>query len=223
MSISSLTNNTSIGSNKATSKATVAENFDTFLSILTTQLKNQNPLDPLDTNQFTQQLVQFSAVEQQLKSNEFLQALVLANKSSSITQGVAFVGKEVTAETTMSVLKEGTASWQYDAASTADNATITVKDGAGNVVYTTDATIEGGKGRFDWDGIDSTGQQMKDGPYQISIDARDANGAYITVRTQMAGTVDGVDFSGDEPFLLIGGSRISMGSVLSVSTPKSST
>lgn len=221
MSISSISGNGSAGSSVASSKQTAAQNFDTFLSILTTQLKNQNPLDPLDTNQFTQQLVQFSSVEQQLKSNEFLEALVMANKSSSITQGVAFVGKEVTASTTMGVLKDGHASWQYNAASTADKSTITVKDAAGNVVYTTDAAIEGGPGRFDWDGLDSTGQQVKDGPYQISIDARDASGGYITVNTQMAGVVDGVDFSGDEPYLLIGGSRVAMGSVLSVSTPKS--
>ena len=65
------------GSGLANSRKTIADNFDTFLQLLTTQLKNQNPLDPLDTNQFTAQLVQFSGVEQQLKTNEFLEALLL--------------------------------------------------------------------------------------------------------------------------------------------------
>ena len=63
----------------------IASNFTTFLQLLTTQLKNQNPLDPLDTNQFTQQLVQFAQVEQQMKSNDLLSGLVLLEKSSEAT------------------------------------------------------------------------------------------------------------------------------------------
>src|SRR5882672_11737048 len=76
---------------------TIAGNFDTFLQLLTTQLKNQNPLDPLDTNQFTQQLVQFSSVEQQLKTNDYLSALVAGNTNSVQTAAVNFIGKTVTA------------------------------------------------------------------------------------------------------------------------------
>src|SRR5919112_3505074 len=68
----------------AANNATLAKNFDTFLSLLTTQLKNQNPLEPLDTNQFTQQLVQFAGVEQQIKSNETLNSLLTSSKSSIV-------------------------------------------------------------------------------------------------------------------------------------------
>src|SRR5438105_4234594 len=79
----------------ATDKETIASNFTQFLQLLTTQLKNQNPLDPLDTNQFTQQLVQFSQVEQQLKSNDQLATLVSLQQSAQSTQALGFVGNTV--------------------------------------------------------------------------------------------------------------------------------
>src|SRR6188768_883336 len=94
-------------------RAGIADNFDTFLSLLTTQLRNQNPLDPLDTNAFTQQLVQFSSVEQQLKTNDFLSALVQANVNSVQTNAVNYIGKAVTAEGTRSELVGGKAVWNF--------------------------------------------------------------------------------------------------------------
>src|SRR4051812_26257456 len=92
------------------SRAGIADNFDTFLTILTTQLKNQNPLDPMDTNQFTQQLVQFTGVEQQLKTNTFLEALMNASQNSTNTDAVSYIGKEVTAAGTKANLAAGGAS-----------------------------------------------------------------------------------------------------------------
>src|ERR1041384_4500918 len=86
-----------VSSTPAASKAVLAGNFDTFLQLLTTQLKNQNPLDPLDTNQFTQQLVQFAGVEQQLKTNDFLASLVQANANTTNSNAVNYIGKTVTA------------------------------------------------------------------------------------------------------------------------------
>ena len=84
-------------SNKSASTATtgIADNFQTFLTLLTTQLQNQNPLDPLDTNQFTQQLVQFAGVEQQLKSNDQLKSLIEIEKSAQATQALVYVGNTV--------------------------------------------------------------------------------------------------------------------------------
>ena len=76
-------------------KDTIAGNFQTFLTLLTTQLKNQNPLDPLDTNQFTSQLVQFARVEQQLKSNDQLSSLVSLQQTAQNTAALEFVGQKV--------------------------------------------------------------------------------------------------------------------------------
>ena len=206
------------GSSSSNDAATrLSGNFDTFLQLLTTQLKNQNPLDPLDTNQFTQQLVQFSGVEQQLKTNEFLQALIESNQqtaaTNATTQALAFVGKEVTASTTLSNLKDGQASWIYNAAKTSNNAVISIKDMDGKTVYSKEAPIVAGEHRFNWDGVGSDGNTVPDGVYQINIEARDADGNAIDVSSQMVGTVDSVDFTGDEPFLVIGDGNIALSSV----------
>src|SRR6266404_5298659 len=79
----------------STATTGIADNFQTFLTLLTTQLQNQNPLDPLDTNQFTQQLVQFAGIEQQMKGNDALASLVKIEKSAQSTQALAFVGQNV--------------------------------------------------------------------------------------------------------------------------------
>src|SRR5947207_10217056 len=94
--------------------ATLASNFTTFLQLLTTQLKNQNPLDPLDTNQFTQQLVQFAQVEQQLKSNDQLSTLVGLQKTAQQTQALAFVGMKVAVEGKTAELKDSKATWGFN-------------------------------------------------------------------------------------------------------------
>ena len=221
MSIGSITG-TNGYSSLSGSSSTIAGNFDTFLQLLTTQLQNQNPLDPLDTNQFTQQLVQFSSVEQQLKTNEFLESLILSSQSSATTDSVSFIGKEVTAVTTLSNLTNGSASWNYNLPKTAESVFVSIKNTSGDTVYTQElGAVEAGDGRFDWDGIGDSGETLSDGAYQIQIVAQDKNGNPITATTEMAGIVDGVDYSGDEPFLVIGESYISIASVTSVRTPSS--
>ena len=89
---------TSTGATAAsvTSRSTIAQNFNTFLQLLTTQLKNQNPLDPLDTNQFTQQLVQFAQVEQQMNTNTSLGTLVSLQQTAQSTAALGFLGSTVT-------------------------------------------------------------------------------------------------------------------------------
>ena len=226
-SISSGSTHSAGSSSSSDSSTTLSGNFDTFLQLLTTQLQNQNPLDPLDTNQFTQQLVQFSGVEQQLKTNDFLQALIESNQqtvaTNATTQALAFVGKEVTASTTLSNLKDGQASWIYNAAGTSSNAVISITDMDGKTVYSKEAPIVAGEHRFDWDGVGSDGSTVPDGVYQIKIEARDSDGKVIDVSTQMVGTVDSVDFTGDEPFLVIGEGNIALSSVERVTGLKSST
>ncbi len=209
-SISSTNSTTSLSS----SAATIAGNFDTFLQLLTTQLQNQNPLDPLDTNQFTQQLVEFSSVEQQLKTNQFLESLILSSQTSTTSQAVGFIGKEVSASTTLSNLTDGNASWYYNLANDAAKVYVTIKNSNGDTVYTKELSdLSAGDGRFDWDGVSSSGEAQPDGAYQIQVDARDENGNTIDATTEMAGIVDGVDFSGDQPYLVIGDSYIALASV----------
>jgi len=198
------------------SSRSIADNFDTFLSLLTTQLKNQNPLDPLDTNQFTQQMVQFTSVEQQLKTNEFLETLAASAQNASNIEAVSFIGKQVTAAGASAQLSNGNASWEYSLNRSASDTTITIRDSNGAIVHTDETSLASGTGNFSWDGRDASGNQLPDGNYSITINARDGNGSFVPVTTQVTGTVSGVDLSGGVPILLVGGAQVNLSSVLSV-------
>ncbi len=199
-----------------TSRKSIADNFDTFLNLLTTQLKNQNPLDPLDTNQFTQQMVQFTSVEQQLKTNEFLQALTASAQNATNTEAVAYIGRDITASGSNALLSNGNATWGYTLDRSAANTTITIRDAQGNLVHTEETSLAAGNGTFRWDGRDAQGNQFPDGNYSITINARDSNGNYVPVNTQITGTVSGVDLSGGEPMLVLDGAQVRLSSVISV-------
>lgn len=205
------------------SRSTIADNFDTFLQMLITQLKNQNPLEPMDTAQFTQQLVQFTSVEQQLKTNEFLETMMLSSQNASNTQAVGYIGKTVTASGASTDLIDGRASWVYRVDSAAQNTTVTIKDSSGNTVFTDTISVRAGTDQIVWDGTTSTGEKLNSGRFSITIDARDENGRYIPVTTEMRGVVEGVDVSGSEPYILIGDLRIPLSSITSVTSTKTGT
>lgn len=189
---------------KTSSSATgIANNFDQFLTLLTTQLKNQSPLDPMDTNQFTQQLVQFAGVEQQLKTNDTLSSLLSLSAASTATNAVGFMGATVTADGATAQLSDGAAGWKVNS-SAAGTATVTIKDASGSVVQTMTRSLVAGDQTLGWDGKTSIGTTAPDGAYTISIDGRSVAGDSLTVKTQISGVVDGVDFTSTVPNLKIG-------------------
>jgi flagellar basal-body rod modification protein FlgD len=211
---------TSNTTTSSTARAGIADNFDTFLSILTTQLKNQNPLDPLDTNQFTQQLVQFSGVEQQLKTNEFLETLMLAGQNTAKSDAVSYIGKEVTSSGKTGELTDSDAVfWAYSADANAANATVTIKDDKGQVVYTETGPLASGPGTFRWDGVGSDGNARPNGVYTIDIKGADANGKAVKISTASIGVVTAVDFTGNVPILTIGSRRVAITDVTDVRIP----
>ncbi|UYN98179.1 MAG: flagellar hook assembly protein FlgD [Devosia sp.] len=198
------------------SRSTIAQNFDTFLNILTTQLKNQNPLDPLDTNQFTQQLVQFTGVEQQLKTNDFLEALLTNTQQAFRADAVSYIGKQVTASGKTAELKDGGAYWAYNADANVANATVTIKNAAGSVVYTETGSLNAGPGSFLWDGMGTDGNKQADGVYTIEIKGTNLAGNTVQVSTSSIGVVSAVDFSGSEPMLTVGKNKIALSDVTDV-------
>lgn len=206
---------TSSSTSGGVSRQTIADNFDTFLTLLTTQLKNQNPLDPLDTNQFTQQLVQFTGVEQQLKTNDFLESMMLSTQNASNSQAVSYVGKTVTASGSRSELVNGQATWNFAVDEPAD-IDITVRDADGNVVFSKRGSVGQGESVFTWDGIGDDGNRKPDGSYSVTIEGRDGDGNLVDVLTEMTGEVTGIDFTGSEPVLIVGNARVNLSSVLSV-------
>ena len=196
----------------------IAGNFQQFLTLLTTQLKNQNPLDPLDTNQFTQQLVQYAGVEQQLKSNDRLDSILSNAKASSAASATGFIGQSVTADGRVADLKDGSATWNLTPSRAAKQATITISDAKGNVVATQIKALAAGSQTFSWDGRSTSGFASANGSYAIKVDAVDATGAKVTVDTQVSGKVDGVDLSGSEPVLLIDSARVPISGVQNIGT-----
>lgn len=197
----------------ATDRAGIADNFDTFLQILTTQLKNQNPLEPLDTNEFTAQLVQFSQVEQQIKQNDNLESIAKLSAASAATNAVGFIGKRVEVSTTLADKTDGAAKWSYTAAEDAKAASFTIRDADGKVVWTGEQDISKGRNDFVWDGRNTDGVEQPDGKYTLSISATNADDKAIAVNVTTQTTIDGVDFNGEEPLLLAGDTAISLGAI----------
>jgi flagellar basal-body rod modification protein FlgD len=209
------TSSASSTSGTGTDRKTIAQNFDAFLLLLTTQLQNQNPMEPLDTNQFTQQLVQFASVEQQIKSNETLNSLLTSSKSSIVSSASNFVGMNITADGATTQLSDGRAEWRLNLARTGTG-TITIKDQSGSVVATDTKTLTAGSQSYVWDGKTSTGLPAPSGNYTITVTARDVSGGAVTVKTEIAGRVDSVDMAGDTPVLVVGSTRVPLESVKTI-------
>ncbi|SMQ74416.1 flagellar basal-body rod modification protein FlgD [Devosia lucknowensis] len=216
MAIDGVSGSSSASAKNAASRTTIAQNFDTFLSILTTQLRNQNPLDPLDTNQFTQQLVQFTGVEQQLKTNDFLEALLLNTQNAGRSDAVSYIGKEVTASGETAELKEGGAYWAYNADANVANATVTIKNASGQIVYSENGSLNAGPGNFLWDGMGTDGTKKPDGIYTIEIKGTNLAGNTVKVSTSSVGVVTAVDFSGKEPMLTVGKNKVALSDITSI-------
>ena len=196
-------------------KQMIAQNFDQFLTLLTTQLKNQNPLDPLNTNEFTAQLVQFASVEQQMKQNDSLSSLVSKTDASNAIGALNFVGRSVVSAGNENALKAGKAKWILHAAKSG-NGTVTIKDASGHVAFQTSIALTGGEQPFQWDGKLNDGTPAEEGLYSISIDAKTIGGTSIPVTTDITGMVDGVDFTSTPPTLKIGALVLDLSTIKSI-------
>jgi flagellar basal-body rod modification protein FlgD len=207
---SSSSSSSSASSNPGTE---IAGNFQTFLSLLTTQLQNQNPLDPLDTNQFTQQLVEFAGVEQQLKTNDQLTSLVSLQQTAQSTQALAFVGKTAVVDGTTASLTDSTATWDLSVPSNC-NLNVTITNSTGQTVYSGQYSASAGNSQpFTWNGQDNTGAQWPDGQYKMTATGTDSSGNPVAVTTQVQGVVSSVDLTQNPPLLSIGGQTFTVSQV----------
>lgn len=212
---------TTAGSDKTTTSSTastgLADNFQTFLTLLTTQLQNQNPLDPLDTNQFTQQLVQFAGVEQQLKSNDQLKALIAIEKSAQATNALIYVGHTVAVDGSTQQFN-GSATWNLKAAKDA-TAAITITNSTGQTVYSGNYTLNQGNASFVWDGKGNNGTQWPAGTYKLTATAKDSAGKDVGIATEIQGVVDSVDLTSTPALLSIGGTNYTTDQIRRVIRP----
>jgi flagellar basal-body rod modification protein FlgD len=188
----------------ASDQTMIASNFTTFLQLLTTQLKNQNPMDPLDTNQFTQQLVQFAQVEQQMKSNDQLKTLIAIDQSAQNSVAMSYVGQTVVVDGSSTQLTSSGASWVFNIAKPS-SATVTIKDSTGQTAYSGTFTMNPGQQGFTWDGKGNDGKTWPPGSYTMSATTVDASGKTSALATEIKAVVDSVDLTKTPPVLSING------------------
>ena len=192
------------GGGTSAAASTLADTFDTFLALLTTQLKNQDPLDPMKSSEFTSQLVQFAGVEQSINTNKKLDQLVQLQTSSQLNSAVSFIGKTVEVISDLLLLKDGAAKISYGLDRKAAHTIISIVDQNGRVVRTVQGETDAGRHEFEWDGRDSNGLQVPDGVYGFSVVATDGDEETIDTIAASFGRVTGVEVVDNAPRLNIG-------------------
>jgi len=196
----------------------LASNFETFLTLLTTQMKNQDPLSPLDSNEFTAQLTQMAGVEQQLLTNDLLTSLVAAQSAGGLDNASNYIGKQVTAAWTATSLEDGEATWSYELGANAENVKLQVVDSKGKVVWegaAPEKTI--GVHDFTWKGQLTGGDTAEDGGvYTLKVAATNATGGKVESQALIRGRVSGVEMYDGAPYLVIGDSILPLSTVISL-------
>ncbi len=219
--IASATTNTAATSNINAGQASLNESYTTFLTLLTTQLKNQDPTSPMDTNAFTQQLVAMTGVQQQLLTNELLQGISNNSSNSGVAGSVGLIGKTATATSSNATLASGAANWTYNLAGDASAATLTITDSTGKAVYSTAASgLTAGDHALSWNGKNFSGVQLPDGgTYTLSIAAADASGNSVASTSSVTGTVGSVTQTNGTTMVKIGVNSVPLSSITSVTNP----
>jgi flagellar basal-body rod modification protein FlgD len=194
----------------------IAGNFQSFLQLLTTQLQNQNPLDPLDTNQFTQQLVEFAGVQQQLNTNSQLSTLVSLQQTAQSTQALTFVGKTAVVGGNTAALTNSSATWNLNIPSSA-TVNISIANSSGQTVFTGQYSAAAGNNQpFTWNGRGSDGTQWPDGQYKLTATATDSAGNSVGITTAVQGVVSSVDLTQSPPLLTIAGQTYTVNQIQSI-------
>jgi flagellar basal-body rod modification protein FlgD len=218
-----------VGSSQGTQTAQqassgLAQNMDAFLMLLTTQLKNQDPLSPQDSTQWVTQLVQFSGVEQAIHQRQSLENLVNLQLAWQTTNAVGYIGKTVEASGENVFLKNGDAKIRYTLDEDAGAATVVIKDQGGKTVR--ELTVPKTKGAHEvtWNGKDTDGVALDDGFYSVSVRATKGQNIAVGATTKFSGVVDSIENTNGQVLLHVGNQKLAIGDITSVrDTPLAST
>ena len=202
------------------SGASLAADLDSFLLLLTTQLKNQDPLSPLEPTEFTGQLVAFASVEQQISTNDYMEQLLSLQNSSRAASIIGFVGTDVVAEINQVPLQDGEAKFTYSLTGNAKNVVITISDSKGNIMLTKAGERNSGDHEFVWDGNDVNGQKVPDGPYMVSVTPIGFETSPVSAKVKVSGHVTGVTMDGGNATLDVGGVSIPLDKIVTIKEPK---
>lgn len=197
--------------------ASLAETFDTFLTLLTTQLQHQDPLNPMETNEFTSQLVQFTGVEQAIKTNQRLEKLIALQTDMQLNDAVGYMGKRVGADGIILMLQDGESTVTYDLGANAKEVNILIIDEEGNTVRTLEGETDVGHHEIVWDGLDEDGDPLDDGLYGFLVTAIDADKKPVPLVQGTIGRVTGVKLVDGVVTLEVGELEIALSDVLSIS------
>lgn len=192
---------TSSPSAATNSQTKLAADFDQFLTLLTTQLQFQDPLDPMDSSQFTEQLVSFTQVEQSITTNKNLEMLISQTQNAAMSNAVGYLGTEVTLETDRAGLRDGEAKWEYGLLTNAEEVKVTVKDSKGKILFEGPGENKAGLHDFIWDAPADT----PDGIYQLEISAKTANGSEVQLTIYSKGKVETIESLNGEVHLSVNG------------------
>ena len=186
--------------------AKLSSDTSMFLKLLTTQMQNQDPLDPMDTSAYTQQLVQFSQVEQSIQQSQSLKDILNTLKTRDLTDAASLIGRSASLDTPVAGLRDGTpASWHYATDRAAARVIATVSDADGTTVAT--RTLDASAGDFVWDGRDANGNRVPAGAYSLTISATDAAGSRVPATVTAQGIIDEVVVDGGTLSVVANGQR----------------
>lgn len=197
------------------------ETKDNFLLLLTKQLQNQDPMNPMDTAQFTQQLIGFSTVEQAIQQNKSLERLISLQSATNAFGAVSFLGNEVAVDSNHVALKDGKGKFQYEIDQTASQAVLTVVDSTGKVVLVQEANRGIGSYNVNWNGKDAFGNQLPDGDYRVAVSYADDKGKTYAAKITSFGVVDSTEIADGGVKLFVGSVGFPIDKILKVTKPAS--
>jgi flagellar basal-body rod modification protein FlgD len=190
-------------------------NFNDFLNMLMTQLQNQDPTSPMDTDTFTSELVQFSSVEQQIQTNTSLTSLIQLTQGSEVIQGSSMIGQQVTVQSTQIPLQNSTGTVNITSPA-AEPVSISITNSAGTDIYDTTANAVAGNNTFTWNGTNNSGQTVPDGLYTLVATGSNVGGGTSTLPFTVTGTATGVASSGTAVNLQIGSLTVPFSAITAV-------
>jgi flagellar basal-body rod modification protein FlgD len=202
----------------AKSSASLGKTFDDFLTLLTVQLKNQDPLSPMDSAQFTSQLVGFAGVEQQIAQNDKLAKMLEFNKSQELLNASGYIGKTIEAETDKIVLKDDEAAkFSVTVDGKSQQTIIAIRNSTGQTVRTLNLTLDAGNHQMQWDGKTNEGQDAPSGIYTLAVTATDERGDPITSKTfGISKVTDVKQDDTDGTLLSMSGATVTLGKVVRI-------
>ncbi|RMG01641.1 MAG: flagellar hook capping protein [Nitrospirae bacterium] len=187
-----------------------------FLRLFTTQLRFQDPLNPLKSTEFTTQLAQFSSLEQLINMNDNLESILTYQNSLNNALATGLIGREVTTDgNTVELISGEPVTINYELPSAVETLTLNIYDSTGNRVKTVSiGASDPGSKSFLWDGTDNNGNALPEGTYTVEFEGTDKDGNPVSVTTETYSRVTGITFENGVTYLVLeNGQRVSLGEI----------